>query len=449
MPDNGGKIGQGGFNPYWAVNGNRFGPGSIGALETEPSWMTFAAAHPLDGSARCVEVDMSGADSRVQILEARDSDTGTKPASAKRWSLCAEFFWQWTGGDVSSDAWIASGAAARSDYPRLIAVPVGAGATCTLDLAIDASNTFSGTMELEQDVWYLLRVYKCENDSVGTALATDQWIVQVGEGTGVSGAWVAGDAPTVTNDIEGSANLSLSTLDLFWKFGDDAGGHGTGVKFRYANIHPGYWTDADDPFGIPRMQMFALTGNGTDTAWTGAYTNIDERPPNDATDLISTLATSAAKESQVLTGIALSAGDVVHSVTVITAARYSIGGKGTQAWWRAYIDDKTLELKGPNYFTTSAGAGDFSCRAWNFPTAPDTTVWAITDVGSGDVLEQGIEGFVAGGGAVELTAMATILSYTAAGEIMPSPPGVPVATAKKYYTGGFAAAKRLTRGMGF
>jgi hypothetical protein len=120
------------------------------------------------------------------------------------------------------------------------------------------------------------------------------------------------------------------------------------------------------------MAIFTIhpTGNGANTAWTGAYTEVDEIPYSDADGI----STTSANDIETFTGPSPSLGNyVVRGVGV--DARAKVGATGpTQL-------QLVTRVNGSNYFSSTKTLGSGYAPVVNvWETNPDTTaVWEAAD----------------------------------------------------------------------
>lgn len=111
----------------------------------------------------------------------------------------------------------------------------------------------------------------------------------------------------VSQGSSGTETFSQSTANNFGFFGMDSS---TGISHYFDDIYvcDGQGSTNNDFLGNCVVENLIATGNGTYTDWTGSYTDIDERPSNQADSIIAY--TPGDRETFVMSDLAVINGDV-------------------------------------------------------------------------------------------------------------------------------------------
>jgi hypothetical protein len=191
-------------------------------------------------------------------------------------------------------------------------------------------------------------------NSAGTTLATGTTPIVTG-----SGVWYY-------LELKVHVSATVGTVELRLNGASTAECSATGVNTGASNIDnvliagTSGFTDHDDTYvvdtsgssptntflGDARVETSYPTANGANTAWTGAFGDVDDASPNDDTDYISS-STPGDRETYTITDISVSTG-VVYAVQTNLVARKDDAGVRTIA--------PVIRISGTDYDgTTTAG----------------------------------------------------------------------------------------------
>lgn len=130
--------------------------------------------------------------------------------------------------------------------------------------------------------------------------------------------------------------------------------------------------------GLGGLNLLVPTGNGTNTAWTGTYADVDELPPSFTDDIDTDAGTTTTKETYTHAGLAASAYDSIAFVAVQAVAKLDGAGSG---------NIRSIVKSGSTYGNGSSTALTTSA-AWvelYQTTDPDTaSAWTKAGVGSAE-----------------------------------------------------------------
>lgn len=201
--------------------------------------------------------------------------------------------------------------------------------------------------------------------------------------------WQVFEGKTVIHDSSGEVVVKRNGIEVLNLTGVDTKASVYTVVTTFRIMGGGSGTSYVDDIilddsaypGLGGIQVLVPTGNGTYTAWTNDYTAVDDNPPNDDSDYISTDAdTTGTKENFTFDDLASGAANITR-IGVLSKARLDDVGSGNLK--------NTVRSGGSDYEGSSVGLStSYSWVESYWDTDPaDAGAWTKSKV---DSLEIGV-----------------------------------------------------------
>ena len=380
-------------------------------------------AHPWAGALGeyVNQIDMNNAGA-VYLQNQRyfNDSPASPPDNTKRWAVRVSFLHRRNSTSLSSSRVIVEGTTGLSGPRDFI---LKEKTDRQLELYVDSTLVATTTSALTADTWYQLEIWEVFNNPDGSARSTRQWVVRAISSSSATD-WNSGNLTIQTLidvDVSSSAVWSLSTTSI--RMGETTA-NGAGALHFSANLAVG-WEDADDPFGIIRVDQMVPNATGATNDWTtitAGGVDVDESGtavPDNATTLDSTSILAASSPDTVtydLTSPAyITTGDQPISARLAVNTLMPVPGKGeVHQMFPVMSDGSTLDVG-----TVTLGANNTwqnLITVWkDMPGAAANAGFTVANLTD---LEAGVRGTTTAVGAVQfdVSTITVWVGYMKAGE---------------------------------
>lgn len=243
--------------------------------------------------------------------------------------------------------------------------------------AISSNNTAAGPFKLEVRINSSGQLVAYDTTPTllatgTTVLSANTWyMIECKAGKGASAPWEV--KINGTSEISGTSSNLISANSVGIFLGKVINRNGNSVDFFYDD-----WVIDDATYpGASQLAIMKVTGAGTYTAWTGAYTNINPIPAQ-TTTFISTSSVGAAT----FTLQSAAAAGISGTILAVRACAY-VSDSGGSSLLRVRFRSATTDTDTTD--NNASGSG-FSLLSNVFTTNPATSsAWSVSDLASIEV----------------------------------------------------------------
>lgn len=233
-----------------------------------------------------------------------------------------------------------------------------------------------------------------------TALSADTWY-RIEFSCDGSGSWAVQIDGTA--EISGTSSQTSSAMQVY--FGKSVNYNNNTVDFFYDDI----WIDSSTFRGAFEVKRMGPNGNGSYTAWTGTYTDVDEVVSDGNTSYIESATSGQAETVALESGATAGITGTVHAVKSVSIWREEPSGTSS-------IQTRLRSSSTDNDTVARNGNTTFAFIAKNYETDPATSAaWLLSALDSVEV------GVVNGANVnVRCTLLCAMVAYTpSTGSLLP------------------------------